>query len=101
MPLSREKQIALIKVAAIAAVVLFGFWFFAIRSVQNRLEQKTKAANDLSQKIAAKKQIIGHAQQTKIEIKEKTRQLREAEDLMVTGDVYLWIEKTLRDFEIK
>lgn len=100
MPLTREKQVALLKLAAITVVVLFGFWFFLIRSAQNRADQKAKASEAIGQKIAARKQTIARADQTKAEIKEKIRQLREIENSMVTGDVYLWIEKTLRDFEI-
>ena len=100
MPLPKEKQIALLKLAGITVAVMFCFWFFLIRPAQTRFNQKTKAAADLSQKLAAKKRTIEQSEQTKAEIKEKTRELREIENSMVMGDVYLWIEKTLRDFEI-
>jgi Tfp pilus assembly protein PilO len=101
MTLSKQKQTALLRLGAITAVVLFALWYFLVRSAQASLSQKTNAINNLTQKIESKKRVIETDGQTKAQVKESARKLQEIEDQMVTGDVYLWIEKTLRDFEIK
>jgi Tfp pilus assembly protein PilO len=101
MILSKEKQFALLKLGIGTFVVLIALWFFLIRPAQNRLDQNSRASSDLVQKAAAKKQVVERAEQTKTKLKEKSQKLREIEDQMVTGDIYIWIEKTLRDFEIR
>jgi Tfp pilus assembly protein PilO len=100
MNLSKQKQVALLKLGVVTVLVLVALWFFLVHSAQTRLGEKANAANNLVKTIAAKKQVVERAGQTKAQIKESSQKLREIEDQMVAGDIYLWIEKTLRDFEI-
>lgn len=101
MTLSKHKQIALLKLGAITVAVLFALWFFLIQSAQTGLNQKTVASNNLAKRIAAKKQVVQRAEQTKAELKVSSQDLQAIEAQMVKGDIYLWIEKTLREFEIQ
>lgn len=101
MSLSKQKQIALLKLGGITLAVLVGLWFFLIKSAQTSLKQKTIASDKLAQKIVVKKQMVQRVEQTKAELEEGSQKLRAIEEQMVTGDIYLWIEKTLRDFEIR
>lgn len=101
MILSKQKQTALLKLGGVTALVLIALWYFLVHSTQMRVSQNDAALNSLTQKIATKKLIIQKDDQVKTQMAENARRLREIEDQMVTGDVYLWIEKTLRDFEIR
>lgn len=100
MSLSKEKQIALLRLVGITAAVCFAIWFFLIHSVQVRLNQRANAVNDLGKKISAKKRVIQRAPETQAQLKQAGQKLKDIEDQMVSGDTYLWIQKTLRDFEI-
>lgn len=101
MIISKQKQIALLKLGAITAAVLLVLWFFLVRSAQTSVNEKTNAVNNLTKIIVLKKQVITTDEKTKASLAESARQLQEIEDQMVIGDVYLWIEKTLHDFEIR
>lgn len=100
MSLSKEKQVALLRFGVIAVLVLFALWFFLVHSAQTRLGEKLFAADDLDKKLSAKKELVQQAPQIQEQLKESSKELRDIESQMVTGDIYLWIQKTLRDFEI-
>lgn len=100
MSLSKDKQIALTKLGILVVMVLAALWFLLVRPAQTRIREKTNAANSLAQKVSGRKAVIARADQTKAKLKEDNKALQEIEAQMVTGDIYLWIQKTLRDFEI-
>lgn len=100
MILSKEKQIALLKFGAVAALALFALWYFLVHSAQVRLSEKEKTSKDLAKKIAEKTAVVERAREIESQLGTRTRELRALEAQMVNGDIYLWIQKTLRDFEI-
>ncbi|MEO5803883.1 MAG: hypothetical protein ABIR24_10160 [Verrucomicrobiota bacterium] len=100
MKLSKQKQYNLVKLGFATAAVLLLIWFFLVRPGQSRLIQRVKAGNELTQKVAAKKQLIQRASNVDAQLAKNSQKLLAIEEQMVKGDIYLWIEKTLRDFEI-
>lgn len=100
MTLTTEKRSSLLKLGAITILVMVAFWSLLVRPTQARINQKEKADADLTQKIAFKKQVIQRADQLTGQLQESGRKLQEIEDEMVKGDMYRWIIKTMRDFEI-
>ncbi len=90
----------MIKLGVITALALFAFWFVLLSPARDRVNQKVKNSADLNKKIATKKQVIQRADQIKADLQESGRKLQIIENQMVTGDMYRWIIKTLRSFEI-
>lgn len=95
-----EKLMALAKLSAITLVVLVAFWFGLMRPAQARLQQQTKANAELIEKNATRRNLVKRAEQIKADHESASQELRQIEEEMVVGDAYLWILKTLRDFEI-
>ncbi len=100
MSLSPEKRNDLIKLGAITVGVLLALWLLVIKPERARVEQKIKAQNELTQKIVQKSKIIQTAQQISTKLQKSSAQLQAVEDQMVSGDPYLWIIKTLGEFEV-
>ena len=80
--------------------VLLAWWLLVINPARERVEQKIKAQNELTQKIVLKNKIIQTAEQITTKLQESSAQLQAVEDQMVSGDPYLWIIKTLGEFEV-
>ncbi len=99
MTITPEKRNSLIKLGLITAAVMIAFWFILIRPVQAKVSQRNTVIEDLTKKIADKNDVIKRGGQIKERLDETTRQLRRVEEQMVAGDTYLWIIKTLGDFE--
>jgi Tfp pilus assembly protein PilO len=100
MHFPREKRAALFRLIVITAIVLISLWFTLGRSTLAAVRERQKITSDLKQKIASKRNVIRQAGQIKIDNQRKREKLNSIEDQMVIGDPYLWISKTLREFEI-
>lgn len=99
MIITPEKRISLIKLGLVTAAVLLTFWFILIRPVRARVTQNSKASAELTKKIEAKNDVINRGKTIKEDLNDASRRLKRIEEQMVSGDTYLWIIKTLRDFE--
>jgi len=100
MNFTPDKRMALAKLSAVTLVVLIAFWFGLLRPAQARLQRQTKENGELTAKNVARNTLIKRAQQIKEDHAKANQQLRRIEEEMVAGDAYLWILKSLRDFEI-
>jgi Tfp pilus assembly protein PilO len=100
MNLSKQKQFDLLKLGAVTLAVLLVIWFLLIRPAQARLNEKTKISLDLTKNIQSKKEVIQRAEEINAHVQESGKKLLALEGQMVTGDTYLWIIRTLRDFEV-
>jgi Tfp pilus assembly protein PilO len=100
MNLSPQKRNKLIQLGVITLVVLLVMWFALIGPAREQLAEKTRAQNNLVQKLASRKQIIQESDRLKTEVQTASSKLRTIEDQMVTGDPFLWIIKTTHAFEI-
>lgn len=99
MNLSPEKRNSLIKLGAGTAAVVIVMWLFVINPTRAQMEQKLKAQKELTQKISDKTKIIHAADRIAATFAETSAQLSAIEEQMVSGDPYLWIIKTLGEFE--
>lgn len=100
MNITPEKRNNLIKLGAITAAVLIAFWFLLVRPAQAQMNKKNLASQDFTKKISSKKEVIHKGSLVKTRLDDASRQLARVEEQMVSGDTYLWIIKTLRDFEV-
>lgn len=100
MNFSPQQRRNLLALSVVTLGVLLAFWFFLIAPARAKLKQSSEAENSLSQKIAAKKQVIRNAEELKAKFAETSLALGAAEEKMVSGDPYLWIYKMLKDFEV-
>jgi Tfp pilus assembly protein PilO len=100
MNLSPQKRNKLIQLGVVTLAMVIAMWFTLIGPAQRQFAQKEKIKNDLTQKLAAKKQIIERGERIKTDLQKASSELRVIEDEMVTGDPFLWIIKTTHAFEI-
>jgi hypothetical protein len=95
-----QKQFDLLKLGLGTLAILLGIWFLLVRPAQAALNKKTKTSLDLTKNIQSKKAVIQRAQEIETQFEESSKKLVALEGQMVTGDTYLWIIRTLRDFEV-
>jgi len=99
MNLSPERKISLLKLAAGTVGVLLAMWLLVINPARGQVEKKIKTENDLTQQIFVKQKVIQTADMVATKRRDSLAQLEAVEDRMVSGDPYLWIIKTLQEFE--
>ena len=93
--LSKEKRNQLILVVMLTAMGVAGLWFGLINTQQHqiyRLEQiKTGVAGELDKIEQAGK----NADRIEAELEQATKELTRVEDEMASGDLYVWLLKTV------
>jgi Tfp pilus assembly protein PilO len=100
MNVSPQKRKQLIQLGIITLVVLLAIWFALIQPARKKLKGEFAKQADLQKQLDAKKQIFQRAEQIRPQLAVYSNELHAIEGQMVTGDTYLWIIKTLREFEI-
>lgn len=100
MNLSPEQKNSLVKLSALTVGVLIAVWLLLINPTRAGVEQKIKMQNALSEKIILKNKIVRTAEAGSTNYQESSARLAAIEDQMVSGDPYLWIIKTLGEFEV-
>ncbi len=100
MNFSPQQRRNFLILSVVTVALLLALWFLLIAPARDRLKESSQAENSLSQKIAAKKQVIRNAEEVKTEFAASSRELSAIEAQMVSGDPYLWIYKMLKEFEV-
>ncbi|MHB8521764.1 MAG: hypothetical protein ACYDH9_13525 [Limisphaerales bacterium] len=97
--LSQEKRNQLVLVALATAVVIAGLWYGLIRMEQSALRARADMIAQMQLKVKTARLRAAQADDFKARLAAAMEKLHDLEDQMATGDVWLWIIKTLQKFE--
>ncbi len=100
MKVSREKQVALLRVLALSGILSFFCWYWFVQPLQETLGNNATRLRQLDEKIATTNQKLRFGGKFKSAIAADHAKLVPIEEGMIRGDSYLWVIKTLRKFQV-
>lgn len=97
--LSKEKKQQLLLVVIGTLGVLVGIWFGLISWEQRHITRLSSERDATRTKLKGMTDTLKRAAQTTAELDKATQTLQDAESQMASGDLYLWIINTVRNFK--
>jgi Tfp pilus assembly protein PilO len=94
-----DKRNQLILVALVTAVVIAGLWYGLIGIEQSALGARADMIGQMQEKVDTARRRAAHLDEFKDELARATATLQNIENQMASGDVYVWIIKTLQNFQ--
>ncbi len=99
MKLSKDKRNQLVLVLVGTLVVIALFWYELIQPRYAALAQVVASQGVAENKLEGIQTAIKHANATAIELTNVTQALADAENDMISGDLYSWTYNTIRLFK--
>lgn len=97
--LSKEKKQQLLLVVIGTLGVLLGIWFGLISWQQNTISRLSSKRDATRSKFNGMTDALKHATEISSDLDVEKQKLDEAETQMASGDLYLWIINTVRNFK--
>ena len=99
--LSKEKKQQLMLVVIGTAGVMAAIWFGLISMQQHRLDALASQRATTKSKLDGMNDTLKRASQILTDGERETERLQTAEQQMASGDIYVWMFNTVRDFKAK
>ena len=99
--LSKEKKQHLLLVILGTAGVVVGLYLGLISLQQRRIDQLASERNSTQAKLEGMNDTLNRASQILADGEKETERLETAESRMASGDIYVWLYNTVRDFRTK
>jgi hypothetical protein len=97
LPEEKRNQLILVAVGTLGVVV--AIWLSLISLEQSALRNRDHMVAQMERKVETARQRAALADRYKQALTNATGHLQAIEDRMAAGDVYLWLIKTLQDFQ--
>src|SRR5437764_251985 len=96
--LSTEKKKQLFLVALGTGGVIAGLWVGLVSAQKAKIEEVNKKLEGLRDQIARVDQVVKEAARVDSDLKIATDRIAQIESTMPSGDLYLWMNSTLKQF---